>query len=159
MKRAQLNTPLPQGIDVRRIRLWLNNLQSQVDRLAADRSRTGITNGGGNTSGASLVAWARVEEYPGEGGEILATIFRGEDGRETVLEESAELQIIGAPVDYEPEEGALFVVIRHKGYWEGVLVESTGVPDPPSPGVYVLGAIDGTVDWLDTVQIDYEAET
>jgi len=104
-------------------------------------------------------AWGELTGAREETGaeRCLADIYRGEGATLQTIATAEPVLIHNEPTDYTAEEGAFVVLIRHRGQWEGVLIGTgTGIPDPPSPGVYVLGAIDGDVDWLPTVTADWE---
>ncbi len=160
MKKAQLNAPMPAGVRVERTRHWHNRLFADVQRLIAASELDREGRRGQVGSAARVIAWARVTGE--DEGAILADIFRGEDAREVVLAEGVEIKLIGVPESYEPTEGDLFIVMRHKGYWEGVFIEAAGagLPEIPEEGVVVLGVQGEERDpeWFDTIIIDYAEE-
>jgi hypothetical protein len=102
------------------------------------------------------VAWGSLTGARQETGDLLplADIYRGHGAGKVTIATAEPVRLHNEPADWEPTEGETVVLLRFRAAWEGVLTDA-GFPDPPSTGFYVLGAVDGAIDWAETIQIDY----
>ncbi len=105
-------------------------------------------------------AWGELTGAREETGDerCLADIYRGEGATLQTIATAEPVLLHNEPADYDAEEGAFVVLIRHRGQWEGVLLgEGAGLPEPPAEGVVVLGVqgVERDPEWLETIQIDY----
>ena len=130
------STPLPQNVDVRQIRMWLNDATSRIRRLEAKLSQADARqNAAANSSSIAPMIAKVTTASP-----LTVDIYRGEGANEKKIHEGVtDVQLNS---DYTATVNQRLLAIKIRGTWELYMIVD-GVSENFAADVFQVLGTDG----------------